>query len=514
MSEGVVLPLISPSRLRTSIEERLSQLALGGGPVGLHEISSAIDWYETQTGQTVPREMQRELLKHFAPATQAEGLAPPLTNERIAKTSYMPGFAKRLNALSRLILPEALTLLDLQALSALPQEAQRDTIRDAVLSICARQKLELNGAESADLVGYVVDDMMGFGPLERLLADDDVSDILVNGPQKVYVERGGKLELTDVSFRDDQHVMNIASRIVSAAGRRVDESTPLVDTRLADGSRINVTIPPLAVDGPTITIRKFPKEDLTLADLASRNTLSPQMAELLRIAAYLRLNILFSGGTGACKTTMLNAVSREIPANERIVTIEDAAELRLQQPHVVRLETRPPTLEGTGEITMRHLFRNALRMRPDRIIIGEVRSDEALDMLQAMNTGHDGSMSTLHANTPREALTRMENLIAMSGVQLSTDFVRDQLKEALHLVVQISRMHDGVRRVTSIAEVVGMEGNTISMQELFVFKRANGRVGEDIVGEFQSTRTMPHFIDRAKEHGLDEAIRDILVGNG
>ncbi len=513
MSEGNVLPMISLTRLRTSIEARLAKLTQEGSTIGLHEISSAIDWYEAQTGHAVPRDMQRALIQQLAPPPQADPQPAPHLHERKAQTSYMPGFAKRLNTLSRQILPEALTLLDLQALSALPEDAQRESIRNAVLKICASQKLELNGAESAELVGYVVDDMMGFGPLERLLADDAISDILVNGSQKVYVERSGQLELTDVSFRDDQHVMNIASRIVSAAGRRIDESTPLVDTRLADGSRINVTIPPLAVDGPTITIRKFPKDDLTLADLASRNTLSPQMAELLRIAAYLRLNILFSGGTGAGKTTMLNAVSREIPANERIVTIEDAAELRLQQPHVVRLETRPPTLEGTGEITMRHLFRNALRMRPDRIIIGEVRSDEALDMLQAMNTGHDGSMSTLHANTPREALTRMENLIAMSGVPLSTAFVRDQLKEALHLVVQVSRMHDGVRRVTSIAEVVGMEGNTISMQELFSFRRNDGRVGEQIVGTFKSASTMPHFTTRAKEHGLDDALREIIVGN-
>jgi pilus assembly protein CpaF len=511
MSEVAILPQESLDRLQVVIETRLAQVAQAGETIGWHEISSAIDWYESQTGQSVPRADQRALMQHFAPATETAPAAVSPRAERIAPNSYMPGFAKRLNALSRKILPEALTLLDLQALSALPPEAQRDTIRDAVLSACAAQKLDLNGAESADLVSYVVDDMMGFGPLERLLADDDVSDILVNGPQKVYVERAGQLELTDVSFRDDQHVMNIASRIVSQAGRRVDESTPLVDTRLADGSRINVTIPPLAVDGPTITIRKFPKDELTLADLTSRNTLSPQMAELLRIAAHLRLNILFSGGTGAGKTTMLNAASREIPANERIVTIEDAAELRLQQPHVVRLETRPPTIEGTGEVSMRHLFRNALRMRPDRIIIGEVRGDEALDMLQAMNTGHDGSMSTVHANSPREALTRMENLIAMSGVPLSADFVRDQLKDALHLIVQISRMHDGVRRVTSIAEVVGMEGKVISMQDLFRFDRVQGRVGEEITGTFQSCGTLPHFIDRAKEHGLDNSVRDLLV---
>ena len=494
-----------------AIRARLALIARDGGETGLHAVSSAIDWFEAQTGQPVPRDEQRQLMEKFADFSASETSPPLAAQDQVSQANYLPAFAKRLNALSHEIMPETLALLDMHSLADLPTATQHKSIRDTVLSVTGTRRLDLNGAESSELVSYVIDDMLGFGPLERLLADDDVSDIMVNGAHSVYVERNGRLELTDISFRDNVHVMNIASRIVSSAGRRVDESTPLVDARLPDGSRINVTIPPLALDGPTMTIRKFPKDELTLADLTSRHAMSPYMAEFFRIAAKLRLNILFSGETGAGKTTLLNAVSREIPINERIVTIEDAAELRLQQPHVVRLETRPPTLEGRGEITMRHLFRNALRMRPDRIIIGEVRSDEALDLLQAMNTGHDGSMSTLHANNPREALTRMENMIAMSGVNLSNEFVRYQLKDAIHLVAQISRMRDGVRRVTSISEVVGMEGNVVSMQEIFRFRRKQGQVGTEVEGVFESTKTMPHFVERAKDYGLEGALRSVLV---
>ena len=290
----------------------------------------------------------------------------------------------------------------------------------------------------------------------------------------------------------------------------MDETTPLVDARLSDGSRINVTIPPLAIDGPTMTIRKFPKDELKLDDLVVRKGLSSGMAEFLRLATRMRLNILISGGTGSGKTTLLNAISREISVSERIVTIEDAAELRLQQPHVVRLETRPANIEGSGEVVMRQLFRNALRMRPDRIIIGEVRSDEALDLLQAMNTGHDGSMSTLHANNPREALTRMENMIAMSGVNLSPEFARNQLKNAIHLIIQIARMRDGVRRVVSISEVVGFDGNVVNMQELFRFRHEASQASDTVNGVFETTRIMPSFLDRAAEHGLERALRATL----
>lgn len=506
------LSVLDTENAKRAIRARLAEIASEGGSTGPHVISSTIDWYERQIGLPLPRDQQRSLMNELGAEIES-GL--PLAKGRYETStmaSFRPAFGKRLNSLSRQILPDAMAMLDLHALANLAPDQQRAAIRDAVLNVSRAQKLELNGAESAELVSYVVDDMMGFGPLERLLADDDVSDIMVNGPHKIYIESNGQLQLTDVSFRDDQHVINIATRIVSIAGRRIDETTPLVDARLPDGSRINVTIPPLSLDGPTMTIRKFPKDELTLADLTGRNSLSPRMAEFLRIAARLRLNILISGGTGSGKTTLLNAVSREISHSERIVTIEDAAELRLQQPHVVRLETRPATIEGIGEISMRHLFRNSLRMRPDRIIIGEVRSDEALDLLQAMNTGHDGSMSTLHANNPREALTRMENMIAMSGVQLPTEFVRQQLKDAVHLIVQIARMRDGVRRVVSVSEIVGYEGNVISMQEIFRFRQSQSRGGDEVQGAFEFCGHTPHFIERAIEQGLDRALRDTLEG--
>ncbi|WP_235935824.1 CpaF family protein [Tritonibacter mobilis] len=497
--------------IRASIRERLLLTAPSGASPDLHAISNAIDWYEHSTGQSLPRDLQRELMRQLAPlATSPEVATASGSAHTITQTAYMPEFANRLTGLFHQIVPEAMALLDLRALAEQPAEAQRSTIREAVLSVSRSRRLDLNGAETSELVSYVVDDMLGFGPLERLLADDGVTDIMVNGPHQVYVERNGRLELTDIRFRDDQHVLNIATRIVSDAGRRVDETTPLVDARLSDGSRINVTIPPLAIDGPTMTIRKFPKDDLKLDDLVARKGLSPGMAEFLRLATRMRLNLLISGGTGSGKTTLLNAISREIAVSERIVTIEDAAELRLQQPHVVRLETRPANIEGSGEVAMRQLFRNALRMRPDRIIIGEVRSDEALDLLQAMNTGHDGSMSTLHANNPREALTRMENMIAMSGVNLSPEFVRNQLKNAIHLIVQVARMRDGVRRVVSISEVVGFDGNVVNMQELFRFRQEASQTSDTVNGAFEATRIMPSFLDRAAEHGLERALRATL----
>ena len=325
-----------------------------------------------------------------------------------------------------------------------------------------KKKIQLNKVEQEDLVKMLLDKMLGLGPLEPLLADESINDIMVNGHNQVYVERRGKLELTDVKFRDDRHVMNVATRIVSQIGRRVDESSPLVDARLQDGSRVNIIIPPLAIDGPSISIRKFSKKKITLDVMEQQQNLSTSMASVLRIAARSKLNILISGGTGSGKTTLLNAMSQMIDHGDRIVTIEDAAELRLQQPHVVRLETRPSNLEGQGAITMRDLVKNALRMRPDRIILGEVRGSEALDMLQAMNTGHEGSMSTVHANRPREALTRLENMVSMAGVSLPPKAVRTQIAAALDVIIQISRMRDGIRRITHIMEVVGMEDDIVT----------------------------------------------------
>ena len=352
--------------------------------------------------------------------------------------------------------------------------------------------------------------MMGLGPLEALLADARVTDIMVNGPHQVYVERGGKLELTGVKFRDNAHVQAVATRIVSDVGRRIDEAQPMVDARLKDGSRVNVAIPPLALDGPTITIRKFPSDPVQLDAMVRGGSLSAQMAAFLGLAARLRLNILVSGGTGSGKSTMLNALSRFIPEGERVVTIEDAAELQFQQPHVVRFETRPPNVEGTGEVTMRTLMRNALRMRPDRIIIGEIRGDEVLDLLQAMNTGHDGSMSTLHANSPREALTRVESMAALAGFDISSGVMRRQMADAVHLIVQVSRMRDGTRRVTSISEIAGIEGDTITLQDLFTFEPDESSTRAEVRGHFRFSGYQPRFAHRAAADGLADELDAIL----
>jgi pilus assembly protein CpaF len=370
--------------------------------------------------------------------------------------------------------------------------------------------VRLNSLEQRDLVTLLVNDMLGLGPLESLLADESVTDILVNGPTQVYVERGGKLELTDVVFRDAKHLMAIATRIVTRIGRRVDESSPMCDARLEDGSRVNIIIPPLAIDGASISIRKFSEKKITLEVMTSQGNISPNMERVLQIAARSRLNILISGGTGSGKTTLLNALSRMIDTTERIVTIEDAAELQLQQPHVVRLETRPPNLEGEGEVTMRGLVKNALRMRPDRIILGEVRGSEAVDMLQAMNTGHDGSMCTVHANNPREALTRLENMVGMAGINLPAKAVRTQIASALDLIVQVSRMRDGMRRIISVTEVVGMEGDIVTTQELFRYKYEGEDRNGKLIGTFEPAGVRPHFAEKAAYFQLEKPLLDAV----
>lgn len=406
--------------------------------------------------------------------------------------------------------PILMDRIDVTKASELPREEMAAQIGELVGEILAEERMQLNRSEQRDLVTSLLNDMLGLGPLEPLLADEGVTDIMVNGPKQVYVERKGKLELSNVTFADDAHVMNIATRIVTQIGRRVDESTPLVDARLADGSRVNIIIPPLAIDGPSISIRKFAKQKITLDVMERQRNLSPAMATVLKIASRSRLNILISGGTGSGKTTLLNAMSRMIDHGERIVTIEDAAELQLQQPHVVRLETRPPNLEGGGEITQRELVKNTLRMRPDRIILGEIRAGEALDMLQAMNTGHDGSMCTIHANRPREALTRLENMVAMAGVKLPNEAVRAQIAGAVNLIVQIARMRDGVRRITQISEVIGMEGDVITMQDLFVFRYEGEDADGKLTGQFEPSGLRPHFTPRAQYYGLDRALLDAV----
>jgi pilus assembly protein CpaF len=373
------------------------------------------------------------------------------------------------------------------------------------------KELQLNGSEQRDLTTQLVNDMLGLGPLDPLLEDQSITDILVNGPNQVYVERKGKLERTDVRFRDGAHLLSIAQRIVSRIGRRVDESSPMCDARLADGSRVNVIVPPLAIDGASISIRKFSEKKITLDVMARQGNISDSMHRVLQIAARSRLNILISGGTGSGKTTLLNALSRMIDTGERIVTIEDAAELQLQQPHVVRLETRPPNLEGRGEVTMRGLVKNALRMRPDRIILGEVRGGEALDMLQAMNTGHEGSMCTLHANSPREALTRMENMVTMAGANLPQKAIRTQIVAAADMIVQISRMRDGMRRVTSVTEIVGMEGDIVTTQELYRYKYEGEGPDGQLLGRFEPAGLRPAFTEKAAYFGLEKPLLEAVL---
>ena len=357
--------------------------------------------------------------------------------------------------------------------------------------------------EKARLIADIRDEMLGLGPIEPLLQDDSITEIMVNGPKKVFVERLGKLELTDVQFHDNAHVMNIAERILTPLGRRIDESSPLVDARLEDGSRVNIIIPPLSLTGPTITIRKFSKKPLTVNNLIAFGTIDEKMAEFLRACVKARINILVSGGTGSGKTTTLNVISSFIPERERIVTIEDAAELRLQQENVVTLESRPANIEGEGQITIRDLVRNALRMRPDRIIVGEVRSGEALDMLQAMNTGHDGSLTTAHANSPRDALSRLETMVLMSGFELPVRAIREQISSAIDLIIQQSRMRDGSRKITHVTEVQHMEGNTITMQDIFRYQQQGYDENGKAIGHYVSTGLKPNFLEKFEVNGVE-----------
>ncbi|KVL29047.1 pilus assembly protein CpaF [Burkholderia territorii] len=393
--------------------------------------------------------------------------------------------------------------VELERLSRLPQEQVRQEIAALITRILDEERLPANDIERRQLVIDVYDEMFGFGPLEALLRDPGISDILVNTYRQVYVERAGQLELTDVTFYDDAHLMKVIEKIVSRVGRRIDESTPMVDARLPDGSRVNAIIPPSAIDGPLMSIRRFAVNPLKMDDLVNFQSLTPPMAELLDALARAKVNVLVSGGTGSGKTTLLNILSGFIPRSERIVTIEDAAELQLQQPHVLRLETRPPNIEGKGEITQRTLVRNALRMRPDRIILGEVRGAEALDMLNAMNTGHEGSLATIHANTPRDALTRLENMISVGGLTLPPKTMRQQIASAISVVVQATRLTDGKRKIVSIQELTGMEGDIINMQEIFTFKRTGMDRDGTVRGHFCATGVRPKFAERLQAFGID-----------
>ncbi len=400
--------------------------------------------------------------------------------------------------------------IDLKALARMDSKAARDEVSSAVEEIARFRNLDITPAELEQIAKECADDMLGYGPLETLLEMDGIADIMINGPETIYIELKGKIQRTDIKFRDNQHLTTICQRIVGAIGRRVDEASPICDARLPDGSRVNVIIPPLAIDGSCMTIRKFTKEKLTLEKLMGFGSMTPSCAKLIMAIGRCRVNVLVSGGTGSGKTTMLNCLTRYIDPGERIITCEDAAELQLQQPHVVRLETRPANLEGVGEITMRDLVKNCLRMRPERIIVGEVRGPEAFDLLQAMNTGHDGSMGTVHANNPREALTRIENMIAMGGLNLPQKAVREQISGAINVVIQVQRLRDGSRKTTHVTEITGMEGEIITMQDLFVLEiEGEGEDGK-LITRHKSTGLRPKFYDKARQYGVEKLVLDAM----
>ena len=401
--------------------------------------------------------------------------------------------------------------IDLAQLARLDADSAREEIRDIVNEIISIKNVVMSIAEQEELLDDICNDVLGYGPLEPLLARDDIADIMVNGAGTVFIEVSGKIQKTGIRFRDNQQLLNVCQRIVSQVGRRVDEASPICDARLADGSRVNVIVPPLAIDGPTLTIRKFKKDKLTLDQLVKFGSITPEGRDILKVIGRSRVNTVISGGTGSGKTTLLNCLTQYIDEEERIITCEDAAELQLQQPHVVRLETRPPNLEGEGQVTMRDLVRNCLRMRPERIIVGEVRGPEAFDLLQAMNTGHDGSMGTLHANNPREALSRLESMITMGGFSLPSKTIREMICASVDVVVQAARLRDGSRRITHVTEVIGMEGDVIVTQDIFVFEivgeDANGR----LIGRHRSTGIgRPKFWDRARYYGEDKRLAAAL----
>ncbi len=428
---------------------------------------------------------------------------PPPTNEPRRSDEY---YVTKSTIFSALI--EA---IDLSQLSKLDAETAREEIRDIVNEIISLRNVVMSIAEQEDLLDDICNDVLGYGPLEPLLARDDIADIMVNGAAKTYIEVNGKIQLTNVRFRDNAQLMNICQRIVSQIGRRVDESSPICDARLMDGSRVNVIAPPLALDGPALTIRKFKKDKLTLDQLVRFGSISPDGAEVLKIVGKVRCNVLISGGTGSGKTTLLNCLTNYIENDERVITCEDAAELQLQQPHTVRLETRPPNLEGTGAITMRDLVRNCLRMRPERIIVGEVRGPEAFDLLQAMNTGHDGSMGTLHANSPREALSRLESMITMGGFTLPSRTIREMIVTSIDVIIQASRLRDGSRRITHVTEVLGLEGDVIITQDIILYDILGEDANGKIKGRHRSTGIgQPRFWDRARYYGEEERLAAAL----
>jgi pilus assembly protein CpaF len=455
------------------------------------------------TGQPTQPTQHETISPLPANANEAEARAKPDENSRL------DGNKERLQPIKIEIFNDLVEAVDLAGLGKLSEEAVREEISDIVGEIISMRDFVLSVQEQQQVVDDICNDVLGLGPLEPLIARDDIADIMVNGPNKVYIETDGKIELTDVRFRDNAQLMNICQRIVTAVGRRVDEASPICDARLTDGSRVNVIAPPLSIDGAALTIRKFRKDKLSLNDLVNFGSITEKGAKLLEVASACRCNILISGGTGSGKTTLLNCLTDPIEPGERVITCEDAAELQLKNPHVVRLETRPPNLEGAGEISMTDLVKNCLRMRPERIIVGEVRGPEAFDLLQAMNTGHDGSMGTVHANNPREALSRVENMIAMGGYNLPARAMREQIGSSINLIVQASRMRDGSRKITHVTEIVGMEGDTITLQDLLLYEFQDETEGK-IQGTHRSARLRPRFWEKAQYFGLAEKLADAL----
>ena len=433
------------------------------------------------------------------PTGQPVAAVPEYTPPMLAKNGQQDEFQELKRRLHR----DLIGKLNFSMLEDMDEAQRREQVESLGRKLLSESTVKLTRADEERLVQDLLHDTFDLGPITPFLLDEEISDILVNTHRQVYVERLGKLELTSAQFRDEAHLRLIIDRIISKVGRRLDESSPLVDARLMDGSRVNAIIPPVALDGPTLSIRRFRRRALSIDNLLELGSVSEPMAHLLRGIVRARINALVTGGTGSGKTTLLNILSRYIPEGERIVTIEDSAELQLQQPHVVRLETRPPNIEGKGTITQRELVRNALRMRPDRIVVGEVRGDEVLDMLQAMNTGHDGSLTTLHANGPRDALHRLENLVLMAGHSLPDKAIREQIASALEVVVHVSRMADGSRKILSISEIVGMEGSVVTMQEIFRFTRTGVGPGGRIMGRYEATGVVPHFTDRVEQAGTD-----------
>ena len=422
--------------------------------------------------------------------------------------------SKKLQDIKIAVFNDLIEAVDLAQMTNLEASAVREEISDIVAEIIGMRDFVLSAQEQQQVIDDICNDVLGLGPLEPLLARDDISDIMVNGPDKIYIETKGKIELTPFKFRDNAQLMNVCQRIVSAVGRRVDEASPICDARLADGSRVNVIAPPLAIDGAALTIRKFSRDKLTLDNLVKFKSISVAGAIVLQVAAAARCNILVSGGTGSGKTTLLNCLTDFIEPGERVITCEDAAELQLKNPHVVRLETRPPNLEGAGRVTMTDLVKNCLRMRPERIIVGEVRGPEAFDLLQAMNTGHDGSMGTVHANNPREGISRLENMIAMGGYNLPAKAMREQIASAVNIIVQAARLRDGSRKITHITEVIGMEGDVVTMQDLFVFEFTGEDANGKIIGHHRPTGLRPAFWDKARYFGLEAKLAEALeLGN-